>query len=77
MTLDTLIMLSGACVALLPYLGLPNSWDSVLLVILGVCIIALGVVVRRQGPRGSRAHARASHIVEHMPESTDTMHDQA
>ncbi|HEY4522674.1 MAG TPA: hypothetical protein VJH91_03525 [Candidatus Paceibacterota bacterium] len=49
MTLDTLIMLSGAFVAVLPFLGLPNSWDSALYLIAGVFVISLGIVVRRRG----------------------------
>ena len=48
MTLDTLIMFSGAFVALLPSLGFPASWDNVFLRIVGVLVIALGVVVRRR-----------------------------
>lgn len=64
MTTDTLIMFAGACVAILPYLGFPNSWDSVMFLILGVCIIALGIVVRR---RGGRSDSRSSHIVEVLP----------
>lgn len=51
MTLDALIMLAGAFVAVLPSLGFPNSWDNVLLFLAGVFIIALGIVVRRR--RGS------------------------
>ena len=51
MTLDALIMLAGAFVAVLPSLGFPNSWDTVLLFLAGVFIIALGIVVRRR--RGS------------------------
>ena len=49
MTLDTLIMLSGAFVALLPFLGIPASWDTPLLFIAGVFVIALGITVRRRG----------------------------
>lgn len=48
MTIDTLIMLSGAFVALLPFLGFPNSWDTVLFVIVGIVVIGLGIVVRRK-----------------------------
>lgn len=48
MTLDALIMLIGAIVAVLPFLGFPNSWDSVLYFLLGVIIIGLGIVVRRR-----------------------------
>lgn len=49
MTLDTVIMLCGAVVAVLPLLGLPNSWNEVLLFLFGVCIVALGIIVRRRG----------------------------
>lgn len=48
MSLDALIMLLGALVAVLPFLGFPNSWDTVFLVCIGVAIIGLGVVVRRR-----------------------------
>lgn len=48
MTLDTLIMLSGVFVAVLPFLGFPNSWDNVLFFLAGVFIISLGITVRRR-----------------------------
>lgn len=51
MTLDSLIMLCGVLVAILPFLGFPNSWDTVFFVILGVVMISLGIVVRRRAPR--------------------------
>ena len=47
MTIDTLIMLSGAFVLILPFLGFPYSWDRVFLVIVGLFVIALGIAVRR------------------------------
>lgn len=51
MTLDTLIMFGGAFVAVLPFLGFPNSWDKVLLFLVGIFIVGLGIVVRRRfGP---------------------------
>lgn len=48
MSLDALIMFSGALVALLPFLGFPNSWDAVMFLVLGLFITFLGVVVRRR-----------------------------
>ncbi len=51
MTLDSLIMFCGVLVAVLPFLGFPNSWDTVFFVILGVLVISLGIVVRRRAPR--------------------------
>lgn len=47
MTIDALIMLAGALVAALPFLGFPSDWDTVLFFLLGVAVFALGVVVRR------------------------------
>lgn len=51
MTVDTMIMLSGALVAVLPFLGFPNSWDNVLYFLAGIFVISLGIVVRRRGQR--------------------------
>jgi hypothetical protein len=67
MTLDSLIMLCGALVAILPFLGFPNTWDTVMFAVLGSIIVALGVVVRRRTPRKSST-ARDAHFVDHVPE---------
>lgn len=68
MTLDTLIMLAGAFVATLPFLGFPNSWDSALFFVAGIIVVALGIVVRRRGKRLSFDRAAVSpHFEEHMP----------
>lgn len=48
MTIDALIMFSGAFVAILPFLGFPNSWDTFFLLAAGILIVALGIVVRRR-----------------------------
>lgn len=48
MTLDALIILAGAIVAVLPFLGFPSSWNHALFFIAGLCVIALGIVVRRR-----------------------------
>lgn len=49
MTLDTVIMLVGAAIAALPFLGFPQRWDSVIVFLLGVVVVGLGVAVRRRG----------------------------
>ena len=54
MTIDALIMLSGAFVAVLPFLGFPNSWDTFFFVFACVLTIALGIVVRRRLGRSER-----------------------
>ncbi len=70
MTLDSLIMLCGALVAILPFLGFPNTWDSVILFILGVLIISFGIVVRRRTPRASVSE-RDSIFVENTPKTDE------
>ena len=44
---DVLLMLLGTLVAFLPFLGLPNSWDNILMVIMGISIIGVAIAVRR------------------------------
>jgi hypothetical protein len=48
MSLDAVIMLVGALVAVIPFLGFPVSWDTMLFFALGIITIGLGIVVRRQ-----------------------------
>lgn len=48
MSLDALIMLAGAFVAVLPFLGFPGSWDNIFFLLAGIFVIALGIVVRRR-----------------------------
>ena len=67
MTIDALIMLAGAIVAVLPFLGFPNSWDTVLFFLLGVFIIGLGIVVRRRFGSVSEPHSGADTFVENSP----------
>jgi hypothetical protein len=78
MTIDALIMALGTCVAVLPILqGVPDSWQRPILFLLGIAIVALGIVVRRRG-LGDRAHtarkpaAQASTFVESTPVSSHT-----
>ena len=57
-------MLAGAFVAILPFLGFPTSWDKVLLFITGVCVIVLGIIVRRRSDVGAPHEESASSEVE-------------
>lgn len=49
MTLDTLIIITGAAVAALPFLGFPSTWDKVIFLVLGVTVLSLGIALRRRG----------------------------
>lgn len=73
MTLDALIMLAGAFVAVLPFLGFPNSWDNVLFFLAGVFIISIGIMLRRRSS-GSAPNAppkSSGTFVENTPQSKD------
>ena len=71
MTLDTLIMLSGAFVAVLPFLGFPNNWDSVFFFFAGVIVISLGIALRRRDGRAAKTRLDEPHFVETTPHSEE------
>ena len=64
MTIDALLMAAGAFVAVLPYLGFPNSWDTVFFFIAGLFIIGLGIVVRRRIGRTQKNHVSDEQLGE-------------
>lgn len=65
---ETLIMFLGAWVAVQSFVGLPLLWDRIVLAILGVVIIGLGILLRREGiaRRGGRVR-RSETFVENAP----------
>lgn len=73
MTLDTLIMLSGAFVAVLPFLGFPNSWDKIFFFLAGVFVIGLGIVVRRRLAQKTKAPGREEPPVVNAPRHENEM----
>lgn len=72
MTIDALIMFAGTFVAMLPFLGFPNSWDTFLLLFAGVFVIALGIVVRRRLGRSSGAQKHEEISVRNIPPHEET-----
>lgn len=79
MTVDTLLMLSGTLVAILPFLGFPQSWDKVLFLILGILVVALGIVVRRRGNRPPAQAGDGQTFSKASPAQTDVFvsrHDE-
>ena len=48
MTKDVIIMALGAWVLVLPFLGFPSRFDTLLFVLSGLLIITMGVLVRRE-----------------------------
>ena len=57
MTLDALIMFTGAFIILEPQLGFPANWDRLLLLAAGVFVVALGIAVRRHASKKTNPQA--------------------
>lgn len=68
MTLDSLILLAGGLIAVLPFLGIPNRIDTILFTLLGIFVISLGIVIRRRKEKKPRRRsAREPQFVENAP----------
>ena len=70
MSLDAVIMLLGALVAVLPFLGFTVSMQMWIFFILGIIVIGLGIAVRRRGMRQQQARRRKGEFVESTPAET-------
>lgn len=70
MTIDALIMLMGAIIATLPFLGFPIRMDNLIMVAIGIIVISLGIIVRRRDV-ALRARERRAHqvYVENAPQA--------
>ena len=69
MTIDALIMLMGALIATLPFLGFPIRMDNIILVALGIIVIALGIIVRRKLGRSAEPGLRKTGGTTYMESS--------
>jgi uncharacterized membrane protein len=79
MTLDAVIMLVGAFIAVTPLLGFTQEWDKVIAFMLGALVVALGIVVRRRGARISRpvmAPKKTAAYVETAPRTDEHVEEQ-
>lgn len=71
MSKEVSVIILGLLVAVAPYLGLPGSWRSVLLVIIGLGLAALGFFLRREAlSRG--AATRGDFFVDSRPQATES-----
>ena len=67
MSLDALIMLFGALVAMMPFLGFTVDMQKWIIFVLGIIVIALGVAARRRGQVKRLVRRRRGEFVESMP----------
>lgn len=69
MSLDALLMLFGALVAVMPFLGFTVSMQKWIFFALGLIVIALGIAVRRRGTRQKENRRRKGEFVESIPQN--------
>lgn len=50
-------MLTGAVIGILSFLGFPPSWDRIIFFVLGVLVVAFGIVVRRRSTHSNKPKA--------------------
>lgn len=77
MTIDALIMVVGAFIATLPFLGFPIRMDNIIMVAAGIIVISLGIIIRRRSV-AARARAKRVHTyVESAPQVQGEVHEAA
>lgn len=67
MSKESTIIALGVWAIVLPYLGVPRTWLTILLVLTGLALVIIGFLLRAETlARGGRKHAH-NHFIEHMP----------
>jgi len=67
MSLDTLIILVGVLVAVMPFLGFTVAMQMWIIFILGLIVIGLGIALRRRSGVTPKPRRRRGEYVESMP----------
>jgi cytochrome c biogenesis protein CcdA len=72
MSLDALIMLFGALVAVMPFFGFTVDMQKWIIFVLGLIVITLGIAVRRRGHIKRPVRRRRGEFVESIPTDQHT-----
>jgi hypothetical protein len=75
---ETLVIFLGIWVALQSFLGFPLQWDLVILAILGVAILGLGILLRRDAllRNAPRTHHTET-FAENVPSEDSVITEQS
>ncbi len=69
MSKETSVIVLGLWVLVMPYLGIPRTWLTALMILTAVLLVVIGFLMRAETlSRGTRATGRHHTFVEHMPE---------
>lgn len=71
------IIALGLWVIIIPYLGVPGSWRTTLLVLTGLGIVATGFLIRSEGLSRGRSASHHNPFVENtVPRENSLHHEQ-
>lgn len=73
MTRESLVLILGIAVLLVPYAGVPNSWKRTASILLGLSIALLGYQLRRRAYLRSIATASGERVTDVYAERADVV----
>lgn len=71
MRTDGFFLLVGVLLVVTPYLGVPESWKSALVVVLGILITGTSVLMRHRRTVESGKHGEGAIAMENPPHSDE------
>jgi hypothetical protein len=76
MSKEMTVIVLGVWIVVVPYLGIPGSWRTVILVLSGIGIAAVGFMLRAEALSRGGSRARHRPFVENFDMPPPTMHEQ-
>ncbi len=65
MSKEVSVLTLGALIAFLPFLGLPGSWRTIVMIVAGLIVAVIGIMLRREAlARGSGGSRGTSFFVD-------------
>jgi hypothetical protein len=74
MSKEMTVIALGVLVAVTPYLGIPGSWKTVVLVLAGLCLAGAGFLLRGEALARTTGYGH-NHFVENAAPTTPTRRD--
>lgn len=68
MSKEMSVILLGVAVVIVPYLGVPASWRTLLLLLAGLALIVIGFMLRSQGTARVGKNSPYHPFVENLPD---------
>ena len=76
MTKEMTVITLGIWVIIVPYLGVPISWRTGILIITGLCIVLVGFLLRARTPYGKIQHRDHPFVENTSMQEGSNSHDR-